>query len=228
MKKILVLAVFMLGSTVFAQTNTELSKHFQAFYKKMKSQGDIQGTINALTHLDLLEPSQAKKDTLAYLYLSEGMNLQALNTIGIEKNEADSNIAVEVKALALKAIGENKRAIEHFEVMFNRKPNALIAYELADLKTQTSDLAGAKTHIEYGLANAREDQMRGFFETQTPYQVPVKAAFLYLKALITFNEDQTNNLDASIALLDQALQIEPNFNMASISKDALVAKKPKE
>jgi len=228
MKKILVLVVFMFGSTVFAQTNTELTKHYEAFYQKMKSQGDIQGTINALTHLDLLEPSQAKKDTLAYLYLSEGKNLQALNTIGIEKNESDSNIAIEVKALALKAIGENKRAIEQFEIMFSRKPNALIAYELADLKTQSNDLAGAKTHIEYGLANSRDDQMRGFFEMQTPYQVPVKAAFLYLKALITFNEDQTNNIDASIALLDQALQIEPNFNMAGISRDALVAKKPKE
>jgi tetratricopeptide (TPR) repeat protein len=228
MKRILFLALLLGGLSAFSQTQTELKQHFEAYYKKMKSQGDIQGTINGLTHLDLLEPSQAKKDTLAYLYLSEGRNLQALNTIGVDKKADDSNIAVEVKALALKAVGETQLAVEHFQVMFERKPNALIAYELADLKTQLNDLAGAKSHIEYGLANAREDQMRGFFEMQNPYQVPVKAAFLYLKALITFNEDQTNNVDASIALLDQALQIEPNFNMAALSKDALVGKKTKE
>ena len=194
----------------------------------MKLQGDLQGTISALTHLNVLQPTQAKKDTLAYLYLSDGKNLQALNTIGFEKNATDSDIAVEVKALALKAIGQPKRALEHFEVMFSRKPNALIAYELADLKTQLNDFTGAKTHIEYGITNAKEGQMRAFYETQNPYQVPAKAAFLYLKALITFNEDQINNIDTAIALLDQALQIESNFNIATISKDALLAKKTKK
>lgn len=228
MKRLILLVLFISGTSAFSQSNSELLKHFEAYYKQMKLQGDIQGTINALTHLDVLQPAQAKKDTLAYLYLSEGRNLQALNTIGIEKNEADSNIAVEVKALALKAIGQPKMAIEHFEVMFARKPNALIAYELADLKTQLNDFTGAKTNIEYGLTNAKDDQMRSFFEMQSPYQVPVKAAFLYLKALITFNEDQEKNIDAALALLDQALQIESNFNMATISKDALLAKKNKE
>ncbi len=228
MKRFLLLAIALIGLSGFSQDKTELVKHFEAYYKEMKARGDVQGAINGLSHLDLLQPTQAKKDTLAYLYLSEGRNIQALNTIGVEKNESDSDIAVEVKALALKAVGQPKMAIEHFEVMFSRKPNALIAYELADLKTQTSDLAGAKPHIEYGIANAQEDQMRGFFETQTPYQVPVKAAFLYLKALVTFNEDQANNIDAAIAFLDQAMEIEPNFNMASLSKEALMAKKPKE
>ncbi len=228
MKKILLLALLVGSTSVFSQSNTELLKHFEAYYKEMKLRGDVQGAINGLSHLDILQPSQAKKDTLAYLYLSEGRNVQALNTIGIEKNASDSDIAVEVKALALKAVGQPKRAVEHFEVMFSRNPNALIAYELADLKTQISDLVGAKPHIEYGIANAKDDQKRSFYEMQTPYQVPVKAAFLYLKALVTFNEDQANNVDAAVALLEQALQIEPNFNMASISKDALIAKKPKE
>lgn len=228
MKRLLLLAFLIGSSSAFSQGNQELIKHFEAYYKQMKSQGDIQGTIGGLTHLLVLQPSQAKTDTLAYLYLSEGRNLQALNTIGVEKNATDSNIAVEVKALALKAIGQPKNALEHFEVMFSRKPNALIAYELADLKTQLNDFSGAKTNIEYGLANAKDGQMRGFFEMQNPYQVPVKAAFLYLKALITFNDDQANNIDAAIALLDQALLIEPDFNIVNISKDALLAKKTKE
>lgn len=228
MKRLILLALLVGSSTTFSQSNSELLKHFEDYYKQMKLQGDLQGTINALTHLNVLKPEQAKKDTLAYLYLSEGKNLQALNTIGVEKNATDSNIAVEVKALALKAIGQPKKAVEHFEVMFSRKPNALIAYELADLKTQLNDFAGAKIDIEYGLANAKDDQMRAFYETQNPYKVPAKAAFLYLKALITFNEDQTNNIDAAIALLDQALLIASNFNMATISKDALMAKKTKE
>ena len=57
----------------------------------MQSQADIQGVINALTHLNVLEPSQARKDTLATLYMNEGRHVEALNTIGIEKNDSDSD-----------------------------------------------------------------------------------------------------------------------------------------
>ena len=224
MKRLILLALLIGGTSAFSQTNTELLKHFEAYYKQMRLQGDVQGAINGLTHLDVLQPSQAKKDTLAYLYFSEGKSMQALNVIGIEKNATDSEIAVEVKALALKAVNQPKRALEHFEVMFSRKPNVLLVYEMADLKLQVNDLAGAKANIEYGLANAK-DEMRAFYETQTPYQVPAKAALLYLKSIVTLSEDRTANLDAALGLLNQALQIEPNFNMAAVTKNALLAGK---
>lgn len=225
MKKIMMLVMFTFSITILGQSKQELIDHYKSFYKEMKMRADLQGVINGLTHLDLLEPSQAKKDTLAYLYLSAGQHTQALNVIGVEKNDTDSDMAVEVKALSLKAIGQPKMAIPQYEVIFSRNPNASIAYELADLKTQVNDMAGAKSHIEYGLANVTDDQKRAFYEMQQPYQVSLKAAFIYLKALISFNEDQTNNLDAAIALLDEALAIDSNFNMAKISKDALQSKK---
>jgi len=215
------------GILSFGQNKKELVDHYNAFYKEMKMRGDLQGVINGLTHLDLLEPSQAKKDTLAYLYLSNGKHVQALNIIGVDTNRNDSDMAVEVKAVSLKAIGQPKKAIEHYEELFKRQPNASVAYELADLKTQTGDIEGAKTHVSYGVSNSKNDQMRTFYETQPAYQVPLKSAFLYLKALITYSEDQAKNLDTALQLLDEALKIEPNFNMALISKDALLAKKPK-
>jgi len=225
MKKILVLAMLFVGILSYGQNKQELVDHYKAFYKEMKMRGDLQGVINGLTHLDLLEPSQAKKDTLAYLYLSNGNHVQALNVIGVDRNANDSDMALEVKAVSLKSIGQPQKAIEQFEALFKRKPSAVIAYELADLKTQLNDIKGAKTHVTYGIANSKDGEMRTFYETQPAYQVPLKAAFLYLNALITFSEDQTKNRDAALQLLDQALKIEPNFNMAIISKQALEAKK---
>ena len=72
----------------------------------------------------------------------------SLNTLrSIEKNEADSDLAVQVKAVSLKALNQPKRAIEHFEILFKRKPNAYMAYELADLKIQVGDNAGAEKVI---------------------------------------------------------------------------------
>ena len=224
MKKIILLLIIMSSLGITAQTKTELTKHYEAYYEQMKKQGDIQGIINALTHLDVLEPAQARKDTIAYLYVSDGRDLQALNTIGIEKNATDSDMNVEVKAIALKALNQPKRALEQYEVLFQRQPSPNLAYEIADLKLQTEDIAGAKTNIEYGLANVKDDMVRTFYETQQPYQTSLKAALLYLKALALFSENQNENVEIALATMNRALAIDPNFNLAKISKDALLSR----
>jgi len=86
MKQITIAILMLFSISVFAQNNVELKAHYEAYYKQMKKQGDVQGIINAMTHLNVLEPNVARQDTLAYLYLSEGKYMQALNTIGVEKN----------------------------------------------------------------------------------------------------------------------------------------------
>ena len=226
MKRLLLLALIVsAGLSVEAQSNSQLLQHYEAYYKQMKSQGDVQGVIDALTHLNILEPNQSRKDTLALLYMNDGRHIQALNTIGIDKNPSDSDMAVEVKAVCLQALNQGKLAIEQFEELFRRGPNVLIAYELADLKTQQNDLEGAMTHVEYGIANSTDEIQRTFYEAQVPYQVSVKAAFLYLKGLITFRQDPKANIDAAVAVLDEALAEAPEFNLAKISKDALLAQK---
>ena len=50
----------------------------------MQKQGDVQGIINAMTHLLVLEPNIVRKDTLAALYMNEGKYVQALNLLGIK------------------------------------------------------------------------------------------------------------------------------------------------
>ena len=224
MKKLILLVVVMISFNMTAQTKSELQKHFEAFYKQMKSQGDVQGVINAMTHLDVLTPTQARKDTLAYIYASEGMYMEALNTIGIDKNATDSNLNSEVKAISLKSMNQPERSLEHYEALFARKPSPFIAYEIAELKIQLNDLAGAKTSIEYGLANVKDDMKHAFYETQQPYETSLKAAFTYLKALLIYNEDTANNVESAIAMMNHALVMDPNFNLAKVSKDALLSK----
>ncbi len=224
MNKLATLLLFSVCFSATAQNNSDLQKHYEAFYQEMRQQGDVDGVINALTHLNILSPSKERKDTLAYVYANNNQHLQALNTIGIEKDTADSDMAVQVKAISLKALNQPKRALEQFEELFKRQPNAYLAYELADLKIQTGDNTGAVTNIEYGITNAKDDMKYAFYERQQPYEVPLKAAFLHLKALTQYNKDK-DNVDAAVALIDEALAIDPNFNLASLSKQALVARK---
>ena len=224
MKKILLVLAFLSISLGNAQSKTDLLSHYKAFYNEMKLQGDVNGVINALTHLNVLEPSQQRRDTLAFVYMQNSQNLQALNTIGIESNANDSDLAVQVKAVSLKAINQPKRAIVHFESMFKRNPNPFVAYELADLKIQVGDNEGAATNIEYGLANSKEDMKHAFYERQQPYEASLKAAFLHLKGLVQFNKNK-EDIDSAIASMDEALKIDPNFNLASLSKQALESRK---
>ena len=80
MKKIVTLLILFCTTSTFSQSNKDLLSHYKKYYKQMQSQADIQGVINALTHLNVLEPSQARKDTLATLYMNEGRHVEALNT----------------------------------------------------------------------------------------------------------------------------------------------------
>ena len=222
-KNLLVLAFFAMAISN-AQSKNDLLSHYEAFYKEMRLQGDVNGIINALTHLNVLEPSQQRRDTLAFIYMKNNQNLQALNTIGIESSPTDSDLAVQIKAVALKAINQPQRAVVHFESMFKRNPTPYVAYELADLKIQLGDNDAAGTNIEYGLANSKDDMKYAFYERQQPYEVSLKAAFTHLKGLMQFNQDK-ENIDAAIAYMDEALKIDPNFNLASLSKQALESRK---
>ncbi|MCL8008745.1 hypothetical protein M8845_15050 [Gelidibacter japonicus] len=228
MKKLILLVVVMSSLNLAAQTKTELQKHFEKYYEQMKKQGDIQGVINAMTHLDVLAPSQARKDTLAYVYVSEGRNIEALNTIGIESSATDSDLNTEIKAIALNALGERTRALEFYNKLYKKEPSPILAYEIADLLLQTGDIAGAQEKVDYGLANVTDDMRRTFYETQQPYQTSLRAGFLYLKAILTFSEDKDANQEVAIATLNRALAIDPNFNLARISKEALLSRKKGE
>ena len=201
MKKLIGLIIFVVAFQAKGQSFDALSTHYEAYYKQMKKQGDVQGVIDALTHLNVIKPNQSRLDTLAVFYMNEGRHIQALNTIGIELKSDDSDMAVEVKAVSLQALNQPERALEQYEVLFKRKPNALVAYELADLKVQMNDLVGASLNITYGIANSKDDVLRTFYEAQQPYQVKIKAAFLYLKALAKYKENMSLNIDKAIAIL---------------------------
>lgn len=229
MKKTVLFTIILLSSIgLQAQSKNDLQKHFESYYKQMKKQGDVQGIINAMTHLDVMAPSQARKDTLAYIYLSEGRNMEALNTIGIEKGSSDSPLNTEIKAIALNAVGERKRALEFYEILFNKEPNPSLAYEMGDIQLQLGDLDKAKEKVEYGLANVKDDMRRTYYEMQQPYQTSLKAGLLYLKAILIYSENRAENKELALATLNRALAIDPQFNLARVSKDALLSQKKVE
>ena len=225
MKQLLLLVLLISGIQLGAQSNSELIKHFEAYGKQMRAQGDIQGIINGMTHLNVLSPSVARTDTLAYIYMTEGKYVQALNTIGVDKKVDDSDIAVQVKAISLKSVNEPELALIQFEELFKREPNASVAYELAELTLQLKKLDEAEKHINYGLVNSKADMKHTYYEQQSPYQVALKSGFMYLNALLVYNKDTKGNIDAAVDILDAALKASPNFNLTQLTKNELLRQK---
>ena len=228
MKNLYIILLFSIASLSYSQDNNSLLDHYEKYYEQMKSQGDVKGVINALTHLNVLEPNQARVDTLALNYLTFGMYRQALLTIGSESKESDSNVATYVKAESLYALNSYEQALPHYEKFFKISPTAGVAYTLSEIKINTGDLMGATKNITFGIANSNSDVMRTYYEGQGQYQVPMKAGFLYLKGLVKFKENREQNIDAAITIMDEALAMAPNFNLAKISKDALNAQKKQD
>ncbi len=225
MKQLLLLVLLISGIQLGAQSNSDLIKHFEAYTKQMTIQGDVQGIIDGMTHLNVLSPSVARTDTLAYIYMTEGKYAQALNTIGVDKKVDDSDIAVQVKAISLKSVNETELAIVQFEELFKRVPTPALAYELAELYLQSKKLDEANKLVTYGLANSKDDMKRTYYEQQTPYQVKLKSAFMYLNALVVYNRDTKANIDAAVDILDAALKESPSFNLIQLSKNELLRQK---
>ncbi|WP_224485098.1 hypothetical protein [Robertkochia aurantiaca] len=224
MKKIAFALAGMVSLTAAAQSDASIKNHYESFYQQMKSQGDIRGAIDGLTHLLVLEPTQARKDTLAYYYLNANMHNQAINVLGAEKDTDASDLAVEVKAIALKSLNQPQLAVQQFDILFSRQPDVFKAYELVDLNLQIGKIAEAETYIKYGLENAKDDEMLPFYEAKPPYQVPIKAAFKYQEGLLKYNQDKTN-FDQAISLIDEAIVMAPNFALAKRIKELLLKQK---
>lgn len=216
-----------LGSafTSQAQTNSELKNHYEAVYRQMRVQGDLSGAIHTLTHLIVLEPNQARKDTLAYYYVNSNQYMQAINLLGSDKDMNASDLAVEVKGVALKSLNQPQLAVAQYDILFSRKPDVYLAYELADLNLQIGKIAEARTYIKYGLENAKDDQMLPFYEAKPPYQVPLKAALKYQEGLLKYNENKSD-LSAAISSIDEALKMAPDFILAQHIRELLLKQQP--
>jgi hypothetical protein len=53
MKQTTIALMLLFSVSIFAQSNDGLKAHYETYYKQMKKQGDVQGIISALTHLNV-------------------------------------------------------------------------------------------------------------------------------------------------------------------------------
>lgn len=198
-------------------TETALKNHYQKYYKMMLEHNDLNGAIDGLSHLIVLEHSEAKKDTLAYMYLQANKPVQALNAVG----NSTSDLALKTKAVGFKKLNNPKKAIENYESLIQKNTNVLDMYELAQLQFSIQRFGEAKETINLGFKNSKEEKVRIFVKGNNYIETPIKAAFLNILGLIEYNLDKANKAKA-VAIFDEALKIDPNFVLAIENKKEIL------
>ena len=201
-------------------TDTALTNHYQKYYKMMLENNDLDGAIEGLSHLIVLAPSEAKKDTLAYMYLQANKPMQAIKVVG----SSTSDLALRTKALGFKNLNNPKKAIENYEALIQKNKSVLDAYELAQLQFSIQRFGDARTTINYGLQNSKDEKVRIFIKGNSYLETPIKAAFLNILGLIEYNLDKSN-IDKALAIFDEALKIDSQFVLALENKKGLLAQK---
>jgi len=197
--------------------NKQMTTHYQKYYQLMLENSDVDGAIESLNHLLILNPSQGKKDTLSALYLQNKQPFLAIKTLG----DSNSVLALRTKANAFKNLKNLKKAIEAYEELIKKTKQVMDVYELAQLQFQLQRFAEAKQSVNLGLKLAKNEKVKIFIKAKSYIETPIKAALLNILGLIAYNLDK-NDTTKAIQYLDEALKIDPEFVLALENKKAIL------
>ena len=214
-----------ISTVVSAQKNKTLSNGTELdilVYSQAIAYNDVATAINSLHHIIAKEGAQSLyKDSLALLYFNSNNYLSSylLSTELLEKKATDLSL-LEINALSIVNLGDNKKAVTAFEKLFSLSKNQYHGYQLASIQLGLKRFGEAQLSIEQSLQCTELKDMKIQFpiDKQQYQQVPIKAALFNLKGMAAY---QLKDNQTALKSFEQALLLFPDFFQAKQNKEAI-------
>jgi tetratricopeptide (TPR) repeat protein len=216
MKKQLVFWFLIAIGTANAQKNKEITTDYDKIvYKNALKYNDAYTAINSIHAIIAKEgENSVYKDTLAILYYKTN-NFASSYLVSEEllTKKANDLTLLEINAVSLQNLGDNKKAITVYEKLFGLSKNQYHGYQLAMLQKNLKRLAEAQNTIEQTILceDLKEAQLQMSAGKDQVQNVPLKAALYNLKGLIAF---ELKDNETATKAFEEALVIFPEFALA--------------
>ncbi len=225
LKSIAIICFCILSITTNAQTTKPTTAatpnlHLQV-YRNAISAGDLATAITALNYVVAAEMKTGKyQDSLALLYFATN-NIQQANywSSKVLATQPNNFVMLDIKASALKQMGQPLQAIETYEKMLTIEKSPAVCFSLTELQYSVKRLyeCVATTQLAEQM---KIDKDLGFMykiEDKT-YSTPLMAGFYNYRGLALFDLGEK---EAAKAAFNAALKLDPNFILAKANIEAI-------
>ncbi|MCW3127793.1 MAG: Tetratricopeptide 1 repeat-containing protein [Bacteroidetes bacterium] len=205
-------AVILLTSSVHAQD--AFATQMKVYSSALKYY-DIQVATSALYNAMALKPERKDlRDSLANLYFMGERYGQAF-TLGEEilKEDPKRMDMLAIVAVSKQSLGFAKEALADYETLYKDSKQVYYLYQIASLQHQLKRMGECLASLDQILADeaATKQQVNLRNGNNTSQNVPMKAACLNLKGIITLELNQPAN---AREFFNQAIKIFPDFEAA--------------
>ena len=206
------------SSSAFAQVDTLISTFAYnkalAVYQKAQQYNDALMTKQALYDLLVLNnrDSTVLRSLAELYYNNRQFTSSALVGLDFLEKYPGNIIATEVVALSYEQLRLYDKAIEYYQPIWLATEDINVLYQISYLQYSLKRYGEANNNLSIVDTKVKdEDNIQLATKNGNVQQVAFKAAVLNLKALIAEGEGK---IDEAKSLLNQALQITPEFEAA--------------
>lgn len=189
-------------------------------FRQSLKYADFSSAAFALTQVIVLKPEvPAYKDTLAFIYVELGGNVQALSVAKdiLATNPTNAPI-LEVSAMSQESLGLYKEALEDYEKLFKITNKPYHMYKIASMQYVLKRFGECTASINSLLksAEAEKEKITINMDRGQRQEVPMKAALYNMLGMVAY---EVNDLANAKTNFNEALKLEPNFALAKGNLD---------
>ncbi len=196
--------------------NSQLYKHYQMKYVFGMKYNDREVAKNALYSMIAMDPNDdSLKMVLCYYYFDQNQFASSLFvSADLLTRFPDNTDALRINAMSYENMGVRDKAIDAYESLYLKTNDIGVLYQTALLQFELSRYAECDTNLDIIIKNPQAKAMKLSFakDENEQQEVTLEAACYNMKGMLA---KQQGNMDEAKKQLEKALEVDPEFALAS-------------